>query len=409
MCYILEKYNESVFGDIRINQTKFGNTDKICYWNVKHLYILKESIEFNPLGFQIVLIIKAMIQSNNSISGNSNSYINETMEQFMDVYVILDTQESVINETLFQLSSQFTVSRSNNGIRHSTILTMSHLKATIINKLKGSNYDNTDISLPVKNSLCVISITNTKAQNEYIIMLPQEPTASLYIAIIKGIYYKNIVATYYGDSNLILSSSTTIINNIHTSCTVTTINQTEKVVINLNFIHLPDSTIVRTNTPRDRTFDMANKQITIYENSLRLSRSLSGICSLVQTGQVILSPIYISDSEFLCNMPDSLGIGEYTIQVDVFNGSYTCRNEQNILILRLTNTLNVVIQDNSGDSRNYVVNSHILINILMLILEDKITIMYVGIVYSISELIVCVGGLFTVCTQYGGSIGNILY
>ena len=51
---------------------------------------------------------------------------------------------------------------------------------------------------------------------------PLEPTAGVYITIIKGNYYENIV--------------TTIISNIHKPGNATTINQTEKVVIYLRII-----------------------------------------------------------------------------------------------------------------------------------------------------------------------------
>ena len=80
--------------------------------------------------------------------------------------------------------------------------------------------------------------------------------------------------------------------------------------------------------------------------------------------------------------------------VDKLDTTYTrIFKMRNILILRLTNTINVVIQDNTDKSSNYVpVNSYklyVLNDISIFVLEDKITNMCAGFEYSINELIDC--------------------
>ena len=108
------------------------------------------------------------------------------------------------------------------------------------------------------------------------------------MTIFKGNYYQNIVATCYVGSNLVLSRITAFINNTDISYSITTINQIEKVMICLKFIHITsnaDNAISRSNnihkcfvtdktisfTPRDETFDMANEITTIYANNFQLS------------------------------------------------------------------------------------------------------------------------------------------
>lgn len=119
-----------------MGQIKFDNinSDKISCWSVKYSFIFEDSIELNQLGSQIVLLTITMLQSNNSDRGVC--YCRYT--------------RSVIDYILFLFSSQFTVLVSNEGIRYSTILKMSGVDATTINKLEGSNYDNTHIYLPAK-------------------------------------------------------------------------------------------------------------------------------------------------------------------------------------------------------------------------------------------------------------------
>ena len=67
--------------NMRIGHTKIANNDRTCYWNGKYLYNLKNFFELNSFGFQIILIIKAMLQSNSNDSRNSNKYRDETMNR----------------------------------------------------------------------------------------------------------------------------------------------------------------------------------------------------------------------------------------------------------------------------------------------------------------------------------------
>ena len=164
----------------------------------------------------------------------------------------------------------------------------------------------------------------------FLIDTPQEPTANVYIATLKDHDYKNIVATSYVGSDLILPNITTIIHNTYILCTITKINQTEKTVIYLKFMRLPNNANNTISTSEYFVTDeitfitrLTNEQNTIYVNNFRLSRSLSCICSFVQTKQVTLSlAMHIFDGEILCNMSDSLDIGEYIIRIGTIDGSH---------------------------------------------------------------------------------------
>ena len=241
-------------------------------------------------------------------------------EQFIDVYVIVNTQGRAINCTVFRLHSQFTVSISNNSIQHSNILTINHVKARTINILKGSIYGDIDISLPVENHLCVISNANIIAQNKYIIILPQE-------------YISTTIETQLERNKLeyILYASLYFINSIILQCAASThlvkirtdILFKEKFAES-NYFYTKNlimfklmyvSVILLVDTSQEITVGvfMANEQITISENSLRSSWPLSYICN-------------------------SLSIDEYTMQIDTFNSShnenelYTIQSEYNFNI-----------------------------------------------------------------------------
>ena len=366
MDYILDNCNDCIYGvNIIIDQIKWGNNDKTCCWNVKWLYIFEELIKLNLRVSQIVLKLKTMLQSNNSESRNSNRYSSKTIEQITDLYIIANTQKCIINYTVFRLESQFTVSFSIDGIRRSIILSMSRIKTTTINILKGSNYDTINISLSVENSLCVIP--NTIARDKSIIMLPQEssstasetqlersksacilleslyfinssfiqhanstdlvyiktdilfkvnlavrnylyindliifklihvsviilvdtplePTAGVYITIIKGNYYENIV--------------TTIISNIHKPGNATTINQTEKVVIYLR--------IILSASNADNTISKSDIVLEYFIiNTIASITSRGGTFDMTNEHIILSSVRYKSINKFLCNMSESL-------------------------------------------------------------------------------------------------------
>ena len=123
------------------------------------------------------------------------------------------------------------------------------------------------------------------------------PTVDGYIVMVKGNNYKNIVAACHPGSNLILLFIKTIINDTYVSCTVATINQTQKVMIYEKLKHLlsnVDNSIFRLNivlayfltdetisiTQCNRTFAMANNPITIKVNNFRSSLLLSCIVAL---------------------------------------------------------------------------------------------------------------------------------
>ena len=85
--------------------------------------------------------------------------------------------------------------------------------------------------------------------------------------------------------------------------------------------------------------------------------------------------------------------------------SFTCSIWQSILLLRLPDTTNMIIQNRNGVSSDYViVYSHVLYilnNVSWLNVEDEMIIMYLGFNHSINELIEHNEGLFMTHVQHG--------
>ena len=192
------------------------------------------------------------------------------------------------------------------------------------------------VNFAVRNYLCMNYSIICKLVHVSVMFL-DNATVGGYIAIIKGNYYKNIVTACYVGTNLILSC-------------IKTINQTQKVVIHVKFIHLSsniDNTIFRLNiifehfltdeltsiTQPDKTFDMANDPITMNVNNFRLSLLLSCICRVIQIGHVTLSlSRSMSNNDSFYTMLNSLKSGEYTIRIDTVDG----RDNENVLYTNLS-------------------------------------------------------------------------
>ena len=94
----------------------------------------------------------------------------------------------------------------------------------------------------------------------------------------------------------------------------------------------------------------------------------------------------------------------------ISDSTNTCSDWQNIPLLQLTDTINMFIHNTSGDSSNYIVNSHasyVLNNISLSILEHEIISMYLGFDHSANDVVDYIERLFLACTLCGSIENNI--
>lgn len=302
----------SIFGVILDRETISSGGENI--WNVNievHWFIITNGSMKTNLNKQSITDINMTIKVIGTIeirTDKSLSYVDSNNDEWF----ILDTDT----------------------IRCLTKLTMSSVKPITINILAGSKSSSTKIDThPERNKLeyilptslyfvnsttiqCTTSTDLAKIEtdisckinftvytNDLLIVksihvcvmfsLIQHATI---LQLLKMITIKILLHRYVG-CNLIFSSIITIINSAQVSCTIIAINQTEKVVIYLKIIHLPNNAgniFSRSNivlehfvteeatsiTPHDGTFNITNEPITNYGNHFRLSWSLSCIYNI---------------------------------------------------------------------------------------------------------------------------------